>query len=488
MYMKKIITFIWIGLYLMACNNPVTSPEKINELPAIYPDYIGVTVPVGIAPMNFNYLGDYECLDVNVVGSKSGKIHLNDDKISFPDSEWKKLLQDNVGDSIVFTLSVQKKNKWIQYRSFSMYVSSYPIDYGLVYRRIAPGYEVYSKMGIYERDLSTFNERALVENTMVPGMCVNCHSFNKTNSNQMSLHIRGAHGATLMQIEGERELLNTKTDSTLSACVYPYWHPSGKYIAYSVNNTRQSFHAVKDERVEVLDLESDVLVYHPSTHQVLLSPLLKKKEVFETFPVFSPDGNKLYFCAAKQMPIPEKYKEIRYSLCSIDFDKEKGTFGNRIDTLIDAEKMKKSISFPRPSYDGRYIMFTLSDYGNFSIWHKEADLWLLNLQDGSLRTIHEVNSDNTESFHNWSSNSHWFVFSSRREDGLYTRLYLASINKEGKVSKPFLLPQKNPMNYYDKLLYSYNVPEFTNSPVKIEPRKLEREIVSNKRVQVEVRK
>ena len=44
------------------------------------------------------------------------------------------------------------------------------------------------------------------------------------------------------------------------------------------------------------------------------------------------------------------------------------------------------------------------------------------------------------------------------------------------------------MNYYDKLLYSYNVPEFTNSPVKIEPRKLEREIVSNKRVQVEVRK
>lgn len=156
--------------------------------------------------------------------------------------------------------------------------------------------------------------------------------------------------------------------------------------------------------------------------------------------------------------------------------------------MIDAEKMKKSISFPRPSYDGKYIMFTLSDYGNFSIWHKEADLWLLNLQDGSLRTIHEVNSDNTESFHNWSSNSHWFVFSSRREDGLYTRLYLASINKEGKVSKPFLLPQKNPMNYYDKLLYSYNVPEFTNSPVKIEPRKLEREIVSNKRVQVEVRK
>jgi len=73
MYMKKIITFIWIGLYLMACNNPVTSPEKINELPAIYPDYIGVTVPVGIAPMNFNYLGDYECLDVKWLDQNQGK-------------------------------------------------------------------------------------------------------------------------------------------------------------------------------------------------------------------------------------------------------------------------------------------------------------------------------------------------------------------------------------------------------------------------------
>mgnify|MGYP002229526050 FL=1 len=115
---------------------------------------------------------------------------------------------------------------------------------------------------------------------------------------------------------------------------------------------------MKDERVEVLDLESDVLVYHPETHELLLSPLLQKKEVFETFPVFSPDGRKLYFCAAEAKPIPAEYKEIRYSLCSIDFNPEDGTFGETIDTLVNAAAMKKSISFPRPSYDGEYIMFT----------------------------------------------------------------------------------------------------------------------------------
>ena len=133
-------------------------------------------------------------------------------------------------------------------------------------------------------------------------------------------------------------------------------------------------------------------------------------------------------------------------------------------------------------------MFTLSDYGNFSIWHKEADLWLLNLQDGSMRAIEEVNSNNTESYHSWSSNSRWFVFSNRRDDGLYTRLYIAHIEMNGRVCKPFMLPQEKPQEYYDQLIYSYNVPEFTNEPIQLEHRKIENEIISSKRVEVKIHK
>lgn len=87
-----------------------------------------------------------------------------------------------------------------------------------------------------------------------------------------------------MQIEGNRELLDTKTDSTLSACVYPYWHPEGKYIAYSVNRTTQSFHTAKVERIEVMDMASDILVYQPETHELLLSPLLQKKKFLKPSP------------------------------------------------------------------------------------------------------------------------------------------------------------------------------------------------------------
>lgn len=484
---KYTLLYICIAL-LTACGKAVVSPEPVNDYPAIYPDYIGVTLPSTIAPMNFAPVIPHERVDVTVKGNKGGELHINAARIEFPEKAWKQLLTDNIGDSLQFTVRLKQDGKWKAYRPFPMYISEYPIDYGLVYRKIAPGYEVYSKMGIYERNLSTQEEKPIVENTLVKGMCVNCHAFNQTDPSHMSLHIRGNNGATLMKVNDKTEYLDTKTDQTIAACVYPYWHPGGDYIAYSTNNTRQSFHVTKEERVEVVDLASDVVVYHPSTHRLLLCDSLQRADRFETFPAFSPDGQKLYFCSAAAKEIPSQYKEIRYNLCSIDFNPETGSFGNRIDTLVNAEAMGKSVSFPRPSYDGKYILFTLSDYGNFSIWHKEADLWLLNLSDGVLRNLPEVNSDDTESFHNWSSNSRWFVFSSRRGDGLYTRLYLASINDQGIVSKPFLLPQREPETYYDRSVYSYNVPEFVNTPVEFDARVFEKKITSKERIQVEAEK
>lgn len=69
------------------------------------------------------------------------------------------------------------------------------------------------------------------------------------------------YSCTLL-IDGDRvEKLNTKTDQTLSPLVYPSWHPSGKYVAFSVNKTKQAFHMNDRNRVEVFDSASDVVVY-----------------------------------------------------------------------------------------------------------------------------------------------------------------------------------------------------------------------------------
>ena len=94
----------------------------------------------------------------------------------------------------------------------------------------------------------------------------------------------------------------------------------------------------------------------------------------------------------------------------------------------------------------------------------------------------EANSADTDSYHNWSSNSRWFVFSSRRDTGSYTRLYIAHFGEDGKVGKPFMLPQRNPAAYYDDLFYSYNVPDFVTGPVPLDRIRAQKAINSPERV------
>lgn len=110
-------------------------------------------------------------------------------------------------------------------------------------------------------------------------------------------------------------------------------------------------------------------------------------------------------------------------------------------------------------------MFTTCDYGTFPIWHSEADLWMMDMNTGEARPVDELNSGEAESFHNWAD-SRWVVFSSRRGDGLFTRLYIAHISPDGKASKPFLLPQIDPKRYYREMMYSYNVPDFSTGKVE----------------------
>ncbi len=178
---------------------------------------------------------------------------------------------------------------------------------------------------------------------------------------------------------------------------------------------------------------------------------------------------------------------MKYNLCSIPFDAETGTFGNKVDTLFNAAAMNKSLTWPKPSYDGRYMLFTLADYGYFSIWHKESDIWLMDLATGEAKPLEAVNSDDAESYHNWSENSRWIVFTSRRMNGLYSQLFISSIDENGNATKPFLLPQENPLEYYDETLYSFNVPNFTKVKVDFEQDAAADEIVSDKRTATKVR-
>ena len=303
------------------------------------------------------------------------------------------------------------------------------------------------------------------------------------NPEQMQLHIRAKHAGTLLLNEGTITKLDTKTEQTMSALVYPYWHPSGKYITYSVNDTKQLFHTNHLNRIEVMDLASDVVVYDVEKNEIVTAPQLFGKEVFETFPSFSPDGKTLYFCAARQQKMPDDTDKLKYHLCSISFDAETRSFGDKVDTLYHAEQMDKSVSFPRISPDGKHLMFTLADYATFPIWHQEADLWMLDLEDRKLNCLNTLNSNSVESYHSWSSNSRWVVFSSRRMDGLYTRPYIAYVFADGTVGKPFVLPQSKG-DFYDKCMNSFNIPELIKGEVNVNRHELVQKVFSEEKKQV----
>lgn len=283
----------------------------------------------------------------------------------------------------------------------------------------------------------------------------------------MSLHMRSKLGGTYLCINGIIEKISPEKGGIINSFVYPSWHPSGKFIAYSSNDIKQAFHTNNDNRIEVFDTSADISVYDIENKQVLTDSLIASATVFENLPSFSPDGKTLYFCSAKAVKMPEEYKSVKFSLCAIDFDAEHGKFGNKVDTLYNSRLENGSVSFPRVSPDGNFLVYTISDYGYFSIWHKEADLYITDLRTGKRRRMNEANSDNVESYHSWSSNSRWMIVSSRRMDGLYTCPYLFHIDKDGNCSKAFPIPQHDP-SFYSDFMYSFNIPEFVKDKVHLD--------------------
>lgn len=468
--MKRSIPYI-IGLCLvllgLSCSETIPASQETSEKPELFPDYTDVTIPNHIAPLNFKIRNPHtEAFAVLSSGEERMQVKEKRGQFYLSPSDWKKLLRSATGKTIRVKLYAKDK-EWLAYPEFSLSVAPEPMDSYLAYRLIEPGYELWNQMGIYQRNLEDYRQSPIMENKYSGQNCMNCHAFCMRNPDKMLFHMRDKYAGTYL-IDGDKiEKLNTKTDQTLSPLVYPSWHPSGKYVAFSVNQTSQSFHTNDRNRIEVFDRQSDVVVYDTEKHEIISTPSLRADQAFETFPTFSPDGKTLYFCSAEARAMPQEYSEVRYSLCSIPFDPESRGFGARVDTLYNARLNGKSVSFPRVSPDGKFLLYTLSGYGNFPIWHKDADLYLLDLASGTSRPLRNANSEDTESYHSWSGNSRWIVFSSRRIDGLYTRPYFAYIDKGGNASKPFLLPQEE-ADYYHRFMKSYNIPEFITG--KVSPR------------------
>jgi hypothetical protein len=461
---------ILIVLCLQNCADSVPGDyTEIDSSPKIDPDYTGITIPPNIAPLNFkiNEEGKEFYVDIYTDTGDGNLIKVKARKniVTIPIKKWKDILSENRGKELYIDIYQKDENhRWNKFQRIENKIAKEEIDSHVAYRLINLGYQLWRGMGIYQRNLENFDEHAIFTNKATQENCMNCHSFCNNNPQEMMFHMRSNYGGTVLLKDGRVNKVNTKTEYTMSAGVYPAWHPDGNHIAFSVNQIGQSFHAGKDKSIYVWDKASDLIVYDIQTNTVTTSPKISTKRT-ENLPNWSPDGRYLYFCSGPEwVESAGKYNLSKYDLMRIGYDVEANHWGD-VEPVLTAKETGKSISFPRVSPDGKHLLFCMSDCGYFSIHYPSSDLYMLDIAGKQYRKLN-INSEHSESFHSWSSNSRWFVFASKRKDGLCSRLYFSYVDSVGNVYKPFLMPQKDPA-FYDTYIINYNVPELIDGPVTV---------------------
>jgi len=469
------------GTLVFALREDKVTVDQANHVdrPAkIHPDYSGTVIPPNIAPLNFSIQekGLLYRVRISSKQSKTIEIFSKTPKITIPEKQWHTLLDDNRGKELFFLVFVKAEDgEWNRFSPIINNIANEDIDRFLVYRKIYPVYSAWGRMGIYQRDLYNYDESVVLDNNYFEGGCLNCHSFCANKPDKMLFGIRSSkyRSSALLVEDGKGQKIGTKFG-------YTSWHPSGRLATYSINKVNMFFHTAKTEVRDVIDLDSLLAYYLVDRKTVKTAPDISRKDRLETYPTWSPDGRYLYFCSAPlswtdKNVIPADYVEIKYDLVRISYDIDRDEWGELENVLL-SKDTGLSMLLPRISPDGRWLLFCMSDYGCFPIYQRSSDLYMIDLERARDTGQYEphrlsINSDESESWHSFSTNSRWIAFSSKRGSGVFTRPYLCYLDEKGEAYKPFVMPQKDP-DHYGTCLRTYSVPELINGPVRVTREKL----------------
>jgi len=428
----------------------------------MFPDYQGVTVPCNIAPLNFYYTDPDLTRAVTVFSSGGESVTFRGREVVWKEKVWKRLVASASGSEIEVVSTL--KSGTVEEKRWKIHVSDDPIDPYLTYRLIEPGFEVWDDIEIVERHLESFESKVISDWRHTANKCMNCHIHSQARGDLSMFYLRGEGGGAILNRNGTLRKLSLRDSSMISPTVYGEIHPAGRFGVFSTNIIIPGMHSFANRRMEVFDTASDLCVADFDNNEMMSFPATARDDVFETFPVFSADGKWVYYCAAPARPVPAEINQLMYSLVRVPFDAATGNLGTQVDTVWSASAHGLSVCHPKASPDGRWLLFTVADYGTFPINHRECDLRMLDLKTGNIFTLDEVNADGSDTYHSWSSTSKWFVFASKRGDGMFGKPWFSHVSEDGSVTKPFLLPQEDP-HFYDNMLRSFNVPDLGSSSV-----------------------
>lgn len=446
----------------------VEGAAKVASLPRIHPDYSEIVLPPNIAPMNFEVCEPGSRFLVRISSENGDPIEIDTrwSTISIPAGSWRSLLQANRGGDLRIDVYVEAAGQWRRYETIVNRIAEADISPYLAYRRIGPVHNRWTNVGVYQREMATYRESVVLDGTMLETGCVNCHSFANNDPGKMLIGIRSSRfgSAAILAADDRLEKIGAKFG-------YTAWHPSGRLAAYSINDVWQFFHSAGTEVRDVIDVDSALAYCRFDDGSTKLVPRAADKTRLESYPAWSPDGQYLYYCSAPilwtesdGMP-PAQYADVKYDLVRIRYDIDADRWGEP-ETVLSSQKTGLSILQPRISPDGRFLLFCMCRYGCFPVYQPTSDLYMMDLTTSDYSRL-EINSEFSESWHSWSSNSRWIAFSSRRgSGGFFTRCYLSFVDQDGRAHKPFVLPQDDPQ-FYDSLLETISVPELIDGPIPV---------------------
>jgi hypothetical protein len=460
--------FLWLAVSLLgAAASGAPEPLAGVRPPGIAPDYSEIVIPPNLAPLNFKVEEPGRRYKVQIDSKSGSAINMSSrsPSIRIPAQPWAELLKSNAGQPLFLRISaLHEDGQWHHFGIITNRIAREEVDPYLAYRLLKPLYNLYVNIGIYQRNLQSYEQQPVLENKAFasrwePSLgkgCLNCHTFLNHSPDTFAINVRSdkAFKPMLLVISNEVK----RVDKTFG---YLSWHPSGRLLAFSANQMNLFFHSTGETR-DVFNGSSDLGIYYIDSNKVVSPPCIAQPEINETWPAWSPDGRFLYFCSAAKMS-PNYFASSRYSLMRVAFDLASDTWGQP-ETVVSSEDTGLSAAEPRVSPDGKWLLFCLCKYGSFPIYQPSSDLWLLDLRTLKYQKL-PINSPQSESWHCWSSNSRWVVFSSKRSDGVFARPFFSYVDEDGNFHKPFLLPQEDP-TFYESYLQTFNVPELLRGPVK----------------------
>ncbi|MEO1573534.1 MAG: tetratricopeptide repeat protein [Pseudomonadota bacterium] len=313
-------------------------------------------------------------------------------------------------------------------------------------------------------------------------VCGNCHSFS-ANGDTLGLDVDYGNdkgGYAILPVS-EQMVLNDEKIITWSDYqrddgegtfgLLSQVSPNGRYIISTVKD-RAVFVATPGIEFSQLffPIKGILVVYDTQTGQYAPLPGADDPEYVQSNPSWSPDGKYVVFARAKayqndavanatsvlldEKDVPEFIEDgqpYKYDLYRVPFNDGRG---GTAEPIRGASHNGKSNFFAKYSPDGKWIVFTQAE--NYMLLMPDSELYIVAAEGGEARRL-RANTPRMNSWHSFSSNGRWLVFSSKANTP-YTQLFLTHIDEDGNSTPAVVLDR------FTNSERAANIPEFVAQP------------------------